>query len=335
MRVEALQRKIKYFLPSGECVLLVPGIPVPLPESTVRDLRHKAPAHITVHFDTWQETWHDDQAPLQPGFFIIFRYDGLLRGGPADGAWGQIVKVVRHKGEWKFFTGKGLIVSESLVRGVRAIHAHGHLLGAWLTKEHGLDGTKTRESRTPLADLSAEQRAEVMIRFNWSRDVFEAFATGAWPPALWTAVWGNALPITAIMATDLAAVAGVEATASATLSTPEPRLPTLRGRITLDTMTGLHDVSAWMIGDGLAVHQSWAVQGWTITHCASGKKLWSRLASKDVALDAAQRLFRLPGCDWTEASSLAGAREAILAVLQPLPLYRSKKTRAPPRAPPI
>lgn len=106
----------------------------------------------------------------------------------------------------------------------------------------------------------------------------------------------------------------------------------VRTALTIDTTTGPQTVSAWLVGDALAVHTSWAVPGWSITHCASGKALRSRIATKGLALDAAARVLGLPGCDGTEASIRAGAREAIVALLAPLPNYR--KPRAPPRAPP-
>jgi hypothetical protein len=106
----------------------------------------------------------------------------------------------------------------------------------------------------------------------------------------------------------------------------------VRTSLTIDTRTGAQVVSAWIVDDVLAVHRSWAVSGWSITHCASGKALRSRIVSKDVALDATQHLLRLPDCDWLEAEPVSpGARGAALALLRALPFHT--KTRAPPRAP--
>ena len=63
MRVEAL-RKMKYVLPTGEAVTLLPGVPVSLPESAIRDLMRQARAYLTVLLDTWTEASHDPEAPI-------------------------------------------------------------------------------------------------------------------------------------------------------------------------------------------------------------------------------------------------------------------------------
>jgi hypothetical protein len=188
MRVETLKKKIKYVLPTGECVILMPGVPVALPDRAVQELLRKAPAFITVHLDAWTEAFHDPAAPIQPGSFITFRHEGRLRGGPDDGELGKIVKVVRHDDQWKCFTAKNLIVSESLVRSVLAVTALGEPIGAWTTKDHDLDGTTSRRT-VPFPDLPPEQRHEVQARYGLSDAVFTALATGDGSDEVWASLW--------------------------------------------------------------------------------------------------------------------------------------------------
>jgi hypothetical protein len=338
MRIEALQKRIKYFLPGGECVVLVPGVPVALPEAAIQALARQAGAHVRVLLDAWTDAAHDPAAPIQPGSYIAFVYQGRLCGGPGDGDRGKVVKVVRHEGEWKCFTGTGLIVSESSVRSVLAMNEHGQPVCAWTTKDHGLDGSRTREQRTTqhahrrqLVDLLPADQARIMVGFGLSPEIFQALATGSWTPELWNNFWHDkpAVPITTSVTTDPVHVTVVTPTSGSV----RRNLPLHREPFMIDTKRGIQQVSAWIVGP-FAVHRSWAVCGWTVSHCSSGKALRSRIASKDVAVDAAQRLLGISGCDWTETSILSGSRDAIFAVLQPLPFYFSKKTRAPPRAPP-
>lgn len=188
MRVEAIKKTIKYVLPTGECVVLVPGAPVALPDAAIQELRRKASAYITVHLDAWTDAFHDPAAPIQPGSFIVFRHNGVLRGGSDDGPWGQIVKVLRHEGQWKCFTAKGLIVAESSVRGVLAVNAHGQPIGAWTTRDHGLDGTTSRRT-IPFQDLSPAQRQHVQARYGLSDALFTALATGDGSDEVWTQLW--------------------------------------------------------------------------------------------------------------------------------------------------
>lgn len=107
----------------------------------------------------------------------------------------------------------------------------------------------------------------------------------------------------------------------------------VRASLTIDTKTGAQTVSAWLVGP-LAVHRSWRVQGWSITHVATGKAVHSRIATKGAALAATQQLLHFPDCDWAREAEpvVPGARGAALALLRALPIYT--KTRAPPRAPP-
>lgn len=188
MRVEAIQKTIKYFLPTGACVVLVPGVPVSLPESAIQELVRKAGAHVTVLLDAWTDAFHDPAAPIGPGSFIVFRYGGAVRGGPDDGELGKIVKVVRHEGLWKCFTTKGLIVSESSVRSVLSVNARGEPIGCWTTKDHGLDGTTSRRT-IPFRALALGQRQQVQDRYSVSDELFTALSKGEGSDEVWSQLW--------------------------------------------------------------------------------------------------------------------------------------------------
>jgi len=102
-----------------------------------------------------------------------------------------------------------------------------------------------------------------------------------------------------------------------------------RTTLTISTKTGLQTVQAWLVEDMLAIHKSWMVGGWTITHLASRNKVWSRIQTKALAIETAHRLLEFPGCDWSaEAPIPPGHGGEIMAYLRSVPLYR--RNRAPP-----
>lgn len=47
-----------------------------------------------------------------------------------------------------------------------------------------------------------------------------------------------------------------------------------------------------------AIHRSWGLAGWTVTHVATGRAMAQCLKHKGTAVALAEALQRLPGCDW-------------------------------------
>lgn|SRR5262245_13685261 len=102
-----------------------------------------------------------------------------------------------------------------------------------------------------------------------------------------------------------------------------------RTMLTIETRLGTQTVQAWVVEGVLAVHRSWSVGGWTITHCRSGQALRTRISAKDVAIDACHHLLSMPYCDWAgEAPIPSGQGGGVLSFLRSLPLRR--RNRAPP-----
>jgi len=182
MKAEATKKPVKYILPDGETLLLKVGVPVVLPDSQIQELVRKAPGYVTVHFESWHEYPHDDQAPVQPGSYIEFYREGRLVGGPEDGDVGRIVKALYHDGQWRFFTEGKLIVPEASVVSV----SNGH--SCWTTRQHGLSGTGRRT--IPMRALTAGQRHAPQDRYHLSDGLSDAMATGS--SQLWDEFWRGA-----------------------------------------------------------------------------------------------------------------------------------------------
>jgi hypothetical protein len=338
MKVESTQKVIEYVLPTGEVVILKPGIPVTLPELAIQDLFLKAPTYLNILFETWQEHFHDNRSPILPGSYITFHHNGKLRGGPQDGGVGKVLKVVFHQGGWKFFTRKGLIVSESSVRGVHPVNEHGDPIGCWVVTKHGLDGTREEEPRVQLSELQPDQSEQVMRCYGLSPDIFEALATGHWIEEAWKSFWrqGQIVPITPIRTTDAVNVmvdddipyVCMQLSASDGRKILPHLIPCLDTIAIVTNHDGTQHRRAWIIG-ALAIHRSWNIAGWTITHRASGKRVLSRIATKDAALDTAMRLLSIPGSDWASNDTPVPAEllDAVLMVLQSAPRYQ-RKSRA-------
>lgn len=96
-------------------------------------------------------------------------------------------------------------------------------------------------------------------------------------------------------------------------------------KLTIKTSKGSVDIEAHPSKvRGLVIHYSVGHEGWSVTHAGSGRAVLSRLTSKRVALDAAQRLGKL--ADWTlhkdELFGMKAVGKKVAAMRERIALYR-------------
>lgn len=92
-----------------------------------------------------------------------------------------------------------------------------------------------------------------------------------------------------------------------------------RKPVNIQVAKGQEQVQAWIMGP-LAIHRSVAIQGWTVMHLASGRKILSRIESKDAATAVVQRLLATTGCDWNQYDPVPDtARALVLSYLATVP----------------
>jgi hypothetical protein len=105
---------------------------------------------------------------------------------------------------------------------------------------------------------------------------------------------------------------------------PQVCPPPKRMTLTVETKVGPQVVVGSVL-DGLFVHRTIAVPGWTVSHARSGQAVVTRLPDRTAA--HAVRTTLLSMADWTAPTPLADAqiRAAVLAYVQSCPRWQSKK----------
>lgn len=337
MRVESLNKPIKYFLPAGEVVLLRPGHPVHLPDSVIDDLLNKAPAYIRVLSEVNDGPALDPalaDPPIKPTWFISFFVDRKYHGGPTGGDVGRVQRSVFDGRQWVVYTVGGWKLLGRQVHEVWPVDRTGAIGEGWRVKTVGMNGhgypyqttctvlaragvrvdtvdtlfatlpdpspMTADASRPHLCDLSPEQRTTLQRAFRLSPSVFQALSTGAGSPDTWDRFWTPA---------------GPDDHGVSTRPCPKPG----RDSITIETVQGTRELRAWICGP-LAIHRSVAVAGWSLTHVKSGKKVLSRIETKERAVAAAETM--LPLTDWTVANPIPTPR--LIAYLTTVPRDRRK-----------
>lgn len=151
-------KRLHFQFDEGPALTLVPDAPVDVPALIAEKLLALAPAYIQVVPERevpQSRRDHDRSAPLKPGWFISYRREGQLVGGPQEGDVGRVWKCVRDANRrLRVYTHAGLAVEEGAIEGVTEVNHDGNLVGAWSVSAHGLDGQ--REQDDPLPSLAAQ-----------------------------------------------------------------------------------------------------------------------------------------------------------------------------------
>jgi len=134
MLIEAVERRIRYRLQTGEEIILQPGIPVEVPDQAANQLLQKAGAQVRIARLT-------PTPPIQTGWFVVFRDQADRLCGGADDRDHGTVHACRWDGlAWNVCLTDGQQLPLTAILSVAKTDAEGRVIAAWLVGAHGFDG---------------------------------------------------------------------------------------------------------------------------------------------------------------------------------------------------
>jgi hypothetical protein len=230
--------------------------------------------------------------PILAGSFIAWFVDRKYHGGVVNGDEGLVIRVTFSCGRWAFYTAGGWEVMGGQIYQVTPVDRDGRLEPPYYTKEQGLAGWRYRAQTAEL------KNAGVDVDARWT------YASNAklGEEATVAKQGDRGEACTHSRSARAEESSGTTRTATrfmACASEPSSDLNLLpRSKITVETVKGRQEIRAWIIGS-LALHNSIAASGFSVTHVKSGRKIISRVATKFDSLNAAMRLEK--AIDWSLA----------------------------------